>query len=377
MAPPAPAARPVAASPPTPATDSGPGRRCQCVECPSQAREARVARRHLLKDAVFRHAGAVPAGASRFAGVAFGTVTDASPGVLVLDDSGTEQRYVLTDYATVWRGGPLSPAELQPGDRVIVRHLPGQRRVADRIWANIGRVTGTIVERGVGSPISLLVDVGITRPKRLVLIPSSVASQIEVRFPKLAPGYLIDVIGLVHAQQPDVLEALVPATAQPARPSVAHRRSPASRPADYVSTAISGSATWTDQEDREVLGVRYPALDPETGCAEGGYPGPAHGGADRNRAAGYPADDSAPAGWRRLPFLALGSRLLIRNHCAGSSAVLPVTGCAPSATFFNDRCVTCGTSPRGRVAVLTPAAFVALGGELERACFNAAITIGR
>ena len=44
--------------------------------------------------------------------------------------------------------------------------------------------------------------------------------------------------------------------------------------------------------------------------------------------------------------------------------------------LFNDRCVTCGTSPRSRVADLTQASFVALGGELERGCFNATITIG-
>jgi hypothetical protein len=57
--------------------------------------------------------------------------------------------------------------------------------------------------------------------------------------------------------------------------------------------------------------------------------------------------------------------------------MLPVTGCAAPARLFNDRCVTCGTSPRGRVADLTVASFVALGGELERGCFNATITIGR
>jgi len=56
---------------------------------------------------------------------------------------------------------------------------------------------------------------------------------------------------------------------------------------------------------------------------------------------------------------------------------LPVTGCAAIARLFNDRCVTCGTSPRGRVADLTLASFVALGGELERGCFNATIRMGR
>ena len=78
-----------------------------------------------------------------------------------------------------------------------------------------------------------------------------------------------------------------------------------------------------------------------------------------------------------MPYLAVGSRLLIRNDCTGSSCTLPVTGCAAIARLFNDRCVTCGTSPRGRVADLTLASFVALGGELERGCFNATIMIGR
>jgi hypothetical protein len=53
-----------------------------------------------------------------------------------------------------------------------------------------------------------------------------------------------------------------------------------------------------------------------------------------------------------------------------------VTSCGASARLFCDRCVTCGTSPRGRVADLTMSAFVDLGGDLDRGCFNATITIG-
>jgi hypothetical protein len=125
-----------------------------------------------------------------------------------------------------------------------------------------------------------------------------------------------------------------------------------------VPAAISGSATWHEPsgEPPGVLGVAYPALDPETGCAE-----------DAGGARGSP----------RMPYLAVGSALLIRNDCNGASCVLPVTGCASVARLFNDRCVTCGTSPRGRVADLTEASFVALGGELDQGCFNATITIGR
>jgi hypothetical protein len=54
-----------------------------------------------------------------------------------------------------------------------------------------------------------------------------------------------------------------------------------------------------------------------------------------------------------------------------------VTGCAPVARLFNDRCLECGSTDRGRVAELTLASFVALGGELERGCFNATISVGR
>jgi hypothetical protein len=77
-----------------------------------------------------------------------------------------------------------------------------------------------------------------------------------------------------------------------------------------------------------------------------------------------------------MPYLSIGSVLLVRNDCTGSSCALPVTSCAAAGRLFNDRCVTCGTSPRSRVADLTQASFIALGGELERACFNATITIG-
>jgi hypothetical protein len=55
------------------------------------------------------------------------------------------------------------------------------------------------------------------------------------------------------------------------------------------------------------------------------------------------------------------------------SAPLPVTSCGASARLFCDRCVECRTSPRGRIADLTMAAFVELGGKLENGCFNASL----
>jgi hypothetical protein len=56
--------------------------------------------------------------------------------------------------------------------------------------------------------------------------------------------------------------------------------------------------------------------------------------------------------------------------------VVPVTSCGATARLFCDRCVTCGTSRKGRIADLTMTAFVELGGALEVGCFNATMTIG-
>ncbi len=111
-----------------------------------------------------------------------------------------------------------------------------------------------------------------------------------------------------------------------------------------------------------MLGISYPAIDPAADCAE-------------NLAGRFPPGQG-PA-FRQLPYLAVGTALNVRNECTGIAWTLPVTGCAPMARLFNDRCVACATSPRGRVADLTVASFVALGGDLEAGCFSATLTIGR
>ena len=275
-----------------------------------------------------------------------GRILDVSPHVLAIGSGAAEQRLTLTADAAAWRGAPVDPAALLPGDLAVVRLHPARRGVADR------RVTGTIIERD-GS--TLLVDVGATREREVVVVPSRAASRIQVRFPNLESGYLIDVVGLRRA---DCLEALVPATSQPT-----YRVSRLPAPplvSGHVPDAISGSATWHEPagEPYGLLGVCYPALDPEAGCAE------------------EPAGGAAPA-FVRMPYLSVGSLLRIRNDCTDTTCVLPVTGCAPVVRLFNDRCLTCGTSPRGRIADLSLASFVALGGELERGCFNATIAIGR
>lgn len=369
----------------------------RCAGATGTADAARVARRRLLKDAVFGytaglaseppaslgaasvgtaaypaaaggqpdgapgggHPGGPPSGfpdANLLPRAMTGTVLDVSPHVLVIGDLAggpySEQRFTLTAEAATWRGTQAEPTALRQGDRAVVRLNPSHRDVVDRIWANIGRVTGTIIEHNRDF---MVVDEGATRRRQIVVIPSRAAGRIQVRFPTLQPGYLIDIIGMRGS---DALEGLIPATSQPAYPADKLPEPPLV--SGHVPDAISGSATWHEPagEPPGVLGVSYPALDPETGCVE-------------DSIAGH------PRGYARMPFLSIGSALRVRNDCNGASCVLPVTGCAAVARLFNDRCVTCGTSPRGRVADLTEASFVALGGELDRGCFNATISIGR
>jgi hypothetical protein len=341
----------------------------------SLAGAAAVARRRLLKAAVLRRpqAESVPGGrqtdvvdlapddaGSQSVGFAdafqlprtvWGTIQDASPHVLVLNEGSRVQRFALTPDTVAWCGTQLEPASLLQGDKAIVRLHPFGRNVADRIWANIGRVTGIISER---SGNQLLVNEGATREVQVITLQPRSLGRIQVRFPTLEPGYLVDIIGI---RKRDELIGMIPATSQPAYPA---QRLPApplvSR---HVPDSIAGSATWHEPRDEPpgILGVFYPALDPETGCCE-------------DLAGGV------RQGYSRMPYLAIGSVLRVRNDCTGSSCLMPVTGCTPIGRLFNDRCVTCGTSPRGRVADLTPASFIALGGELERGCFNATITIG-
>lgn len=281
-----------------------------------------------------------------------GTVLDVSPHVLVIGEAGREQRYTLTADATAWRGAALEPAALRQGDSVVVRLHPSGRNVADRIWANIGRVTGIIAER---SGSRLVVDEGVTRKPQTVVIQPRVVGRILVRFPTLEPGFLVDIIGL--RRRDGELDAMLPATSQPAYP--AHRLPEPPLVSGHVPNSISGSATWHEPRDEPpgILGVAYPALDPDAGCAEEAAAAGRHG-------------------YARMPYLAIGSVLRVRNDCTNRDCLVPVTGCASVARLFNDRCVTCGTSPRGRIAELTLASFIALGGELERGCFNATITIG-
>jgi hypothetical protein len=293
--------------------------------------------------------------------VVTGVLTEVTPQAIVIKGSDGGDHFLALSPGTVsWLGARVSTSALRAGDPVIVRCRTHRlssagptASIAERIWARIGRVAGAIV--AVRGP-DLLVDTGQRgrEPERVVIAEASMR-HVQVRFPRLAPGYLIDVIGTRHH---DYLLAVAPATAQP--PYLADHPPAPPVASGQFSGPISGTAVWHEPGDEAagLMGLGYAALDPET---EAQRPGPSA------------SDQVQPC--VRLPYLSLGSVVRIRNECADRAAVLPVTSCSASARQFCDRCVTCGTSPRGRVADLTMAAFVELGGNLEEGCFNATLTL--
>lgn len=324
---------------------------------PDSGTAYQYARRSLLRAAVFGAPDHDPAppGPAVARSVTAGLLTEAREDVIVIETGhGAELFAVSTDTVT-WRGGRVPVSGLRPGDPLVIRHQdpgggPPGRRVAERVWARAGRVTGTIVEAGDSE---FVVDVASGGPQRVVMAPAA-SRQIQVRFPRLAPGYLVDFIGL---RQPGYLEAVVPATAQPPYHAADSPGPP--RVSGPVAMPASGSAVWHEPgaEPPGLLGLGYPAIDPAAGGrGAGGHGAGGHG-----------------AGCVRLPYLSLGSVVRVRNECAGRAALLPVTSEGVMARQFCDRCVRCGTSPKGRVADLTVTAFVELGGNLEDGCFNATL----
>ncbi|MBO0819604.1 MAG: hypothetical protein J2P26_02000 [Nocardiopsaceae bacterium] len=296
--------------------------------------------------------------------VVSGQVTDVSPHVIILQTATGEQRLTLAPQTRAWRGIRVRPAALREGDQVILRTARHPQAV-ERIWAQTGRVTGTIVE---SSGRELIVDEGPARGRQIVLIDDGSLRQIQVRFPRIAPGYLIDVIGL---RRPGHLLALTPATAQP--PYRADHPPTPPLVSGHVPEQVSGTAVWHEPggERPDLSGVAYPALDPETSCEHHEEHAAQPGAGDP-----HPRDPhTGGPGCVRLPYLSVGSAVKIRNECTGITAVLPVTSCGAPSRLFCDRCVECGTSPRGRIADLTMTAFVELGGNLDDGCFNATLTV--
>ena len=84
---------------------------------------------------------------------------------------------------------------------------------------------------------------------------------VQVRFPRLAPGYLIDVIG---TRQHDYLLAVAPATAQP--PYLADHPPAPPLASGQFSGPIRGTAVWHEPGDEPagLMGLGYAAIDPET-----------------------------------------------------------------------------------------------------------------
>jgi hypothetical protein len=339
-----------------------PGFRDGCDSLLESATPGRFTRRSLLRETVFSPHGNAQLSPLERHPVArtsiTGTVVDVSPHIINLKTAEGDKRLIFSPRTVAWRGSVVPPARLRAGDVVIVRNVPG-RNVADRIWAQIGRVTGTIIETD-GS--ELLVDEGPTRRGRqIVRIDAGSFRQIQMRFPRLEAGFLIDVIG---TRQQGYLRAFKPATAQP--PYRADQLPAAPLISGQLPVPAGGTAVWHEpgEEPPDSLGLAYPALDPETNC----------GHAVAETAEPYVVDPHAAGpGCVRLPYLSIGSAVEVRNECADLSATLPVTSCGAAARLFCDRCVVCDTSPRGRIADLTMTAFVELGGNLEDGCFSATL----
>ncbi|WP_188188785.1 hypothetical protein [Nonomuraea sp. SYSU D8015] len=277
-----------------------------------------------------------------------GEILDVSPHLIVIETpEGTEERLVIAPWATAWHGADAAPADLPVGSMVIMRALR-DGRVVERIWADTTRITGTILSISGRKDLTVELDCGPHRGHRTIVIPYRASGRLQVRHPKFEPGYLFDAIGI---RRDGTGLALLPATSQPPYPA---RAVPPPPPAYAgLQSRISGTVTWSDMFDEEERGAAYPMLErPDTGCPDAGV---------------------SCAG---LPYLALGSLLQIRNICSRRSANVPVVACGCVAGRFCDRCVECDTSPRGRIAELSPFSYVELGGDLVKGCFNAQIGLG-
>ncbi|REE97451.1 hypothetical protein DFJ69_2923 [Thermomonospora umbrina] len=335
------------------------------------------ARRRLRSRAVLGPIAAPPPASAGPVRAVCGTIVDASPHVLVLDTGDAEPaRVPMTPGTSIWHGGRAGLPALVPGRRALVRRA-ADSAVAERVWVDIVRVTGTIDSC---TQKVVHVDGGPHRGRAEVVIPPNTLGRILVRHPRMEPGYLFDVICV---QRPGGLHAVRPGTSQPSHPAdrVASLP-PAAAPAPEESGAPAGTATWFGD-------LTPPSWDPPEAESP---PGAAASGPARTRwrpggdlrGAAYPAVDpeghaggcvDAPEGCAPLPYLSCGSALVVHNQCADRTALVPIVECGCVAARYCDRCVECGTSPRGRIVELTPLSFVELGGDLDAACFNVTLDL--
>ncbi|KUP98152.1 hypothetical protein [Thermobifida cellulosilytica] len=284
-----------------------------------------------------------------------GTLTDISPHMLGLAAPEGDRRFIVTPQTTFWHGGERTARELRPGQDVLLRCVPGAELVVERVWADLARVTGVIT---AVDGDTLRVAAGHDRAPVTAVVPYRASGRIRVRHPRLEEGYLFDAVGV---RDGDAVRALVPATTQPPYPVV---ETPPRPPTVRQAARVTGTASWYDpvlgrdtaaDARGTLMGLAYPALDRTGDC------GPA---CDR-------ATPCAP-----LPLLSLGATVRLTNECTRTAAVLPVVACGAAASHFCDRCAACGSQASGRIAELTLAAFVALGGQPEAGCCTATLTAG-
>jgi hypothetical protein len=196
--------------------------------------------------------------------VVSGVVLDAAPHLLVLGTADGEARVTMAADTAVWYGGRGNAALLRPGQRVIVRPRVGRTVrdgtaarggcVADRVWADIGRVTGTILACGKDV---VDVDMGPHRGRTRVEIPPHALGRVLVRHPRLEPGYLIDVICV---RTPNGPRAVHPGTSQPGYRADALASPQLGAP---VPSMLRGTATWFGGLDDRTL----PSAAPQTTTA--------------------------------------------------------------------------------------------------------------
>ncbi|MEV5705765.1 hypothetical protein [Actinoallomurus sp. NPDC052274] len=304
-------------------------------------------RRRRLRAAVFSDAPRYPEESDSWPRRAIeGVIVDASPHVLTVAlADGTQVRLPMSATVSIWYDGRAELAALRPGRHAVVRPAEAGGLAAEHIWVDITRVTGMITKR-VGEVFE--VDAGPHRGRLNVTVPAQALRRVQVRHPRLEPGALLDVIGVRRGGE---VLGLRPAQTSP-QPAP-HAIEPTSRRSVGSVRVLRGTATWFDHPDG-ARGAAYPALDP---YGDGGGCG------------------TGPA--TRLPYLSLGSVLRVRNECTGQEAHVPVIECGCLAARFCDRCVRCGTSPRGRVVELSRSAFVDLGGDLDVGCFNVTVRVDR
>jgi hypothetical protein len=304
-----------------------------------------VVRRRRLREAALgeRPPEQYDAGARPLRGIE-GSVIEASPHLLVIaTPDGAEVRVPISADAFIWHAGKAGSSALRPRRDVTVRPAGAGGLTAERIWVDITRVTGVIAAR---TGRVLEIDAGRHRAPTALVIPAESMTRIQVRHPRLEPGSLVDVIGVRRGGE---IHALRPATNSP-QPASHAERPPTARRSGSVPHILRGTATWYD---RSGTGAAYPALDPygDSGGCGTGPPSP-------------------------LPVLSIASELHVRNDCTGRAMHVPIVECGCVAAHFCDRCVRCGTSPRGRILELTRTAFVDLGGDLDAGCFNVTARVG-